>query len=114
MRKVLLNCLWVAIAAGCCAAVATSRPDLTANIKIENFSFEPRSITIATGTTVTWTNADDVPHTAREKGENPTFDSGALDTDDKYSFTFTKPGTFNYYCKVHPHMTGTIVVKDSN
>ena len=61
------------------------------------------------GTTVTWTNRDDIPHAiaAVDKG----FKSKALDTDDSYSFTFTTPGTFAYFCSLHPHMTGTIVVQ---
>ena len=87
----------------------TSLP--VANVKIESFIFAPKDLNIRPGTTVTWQNADDVPHTATSKDDPQTFDSGALDTDDKFSFTFTKPGTFIYYCKVHPHMTGTVTVK---
>jgi plastocyanin len=81
------------------------------SVKIENFTFEPRELEIAVGTTVTWQNADDVPHTATSKDDPQAFDSGALDTDDKFSFTFSKPGKYAYYCKVHPHMTGVVVVK---
>ena len=81
-----------------------------ATVKIENFSYEPKELTVAVGTTVTWVNEDDVPHTATGEGESPAFDSKALDTDDKFSFTFSKAGTYPYYCKVHPHMKGTIVV----
>jgi plastocyanin len=80
-------------------------------VTIENFAFIPKELDIAAGTTVTWQNADDVPHTATSKGDVQVFDSGALDTDDKFSFTFSKPGTYAYYCKVHPHMTGVVVVK---
>ncbi len=80
-------------------------------VSIDNFNFKPKELTISAGTTVTWVNKDDVPHTATAKGESPAFDSKALDTDDKYSFTFKNAGTFEYYCKVHPHMTGTIIVK---
>jgi plastocyanin len=79
-------------------------------VKIENFSFQPRQLTIAAGTTVTWENGDDIPHTATADGDTPLFDSGPLDTDEKYSFTFLHPGKYPYYCKVHPHMTGIIVV----
>jgi plastocyanin len=91
----------------------TSRPakPLKASVRIENFSFLPRELEIAVGTTVTWQNADDVPHTATSKDDPQVFDSGPLDTDDKFSFTFTKPGKFAYYCKVHPHMTGVVIVK---
>jgi len=94
---------------------ATSYPPAThsaaANVRIDNFSFQPRELVIAVGTTVTWQNADDVPHTATSKGDPQVFDSGALDTDEKFSFTFSKPGKYAYYCKVHPHMTGVITVK---
>jgi plastocyanin len=91
----------------------TSRPASQAaiNVKIENFAFVPKDIQIAVGTVVTWQNADDVPHTATSEDDPQTFDSGPLDTDDKYSFTFSKPGKYTYYCKVHPHMTGVITVK---
>jgi plastocyanin len=90
--------------------IPATRP-ATVNVKIDNFTFQPREIQILAGTTVTWQNADDVPHTATSKGDPQTFDSGALDTDDKFSFTFSKPGKYAYYCKVHPHMTGVITVK---
>jgi len=80
-------------------------------VKIENFAFLPKELDIAVGTTITWQNADDVPHTATSKDDPQVFDSGPLDTDDKFSFTFSKPGKYTYYCKVHPHMTGVVVVK---
>jgi plastocyanin len=90
------------------SAPAATQPAI---VRIENFAFEPRELDIAAGTIVTWQNADDVPHTATSKDDPQVFDSGPLDTDDKFSFTFSKPGTYAYYCKVHPHMTGTVVVK---
>ena len=95
------------------ASPPTSQPTTQpmATVKIENFTFEPRELQIAVGTTVTWQNADDVPHTASSKDDPQTFDSGALDTDDKFSFTFSKPGKYAYYCKVHPHMQGVVTVK---
>ena len=61
------------------------------------------------GTTVTWTNQDDIPHTVASSQQ--AFRSKALDTDDKFSFTFTTPGSYKYFCSLHPHMTGTIVVE---
>jgi plastocyanin len=80
-------------------------------IEINNFAFGPETLTVAAGTTVTWTNHDDEPHTV-VNGDNPRlFKSGALDTDDKFTFTFDKPGTYKYFCSIHPHMTGTVVVK---
>ena len=80
-----------------------------AEVKIDNFSFSPSELTVAAGTTVTWTNQDDVPHTV--VGTGGAFKSKALDTDDKFSFTFDKAGTYAYFCGVHPMMTGKIVVK---
>jgi len=95
------------------APAPTTAPDVSsaATVEIDNFNFKPRELTVKVGATVTWANHDDVPHTATGKGKSPAFDSKMLDTDDKFSFTFKKAGTYAYYCKVHPHMTATIVVK---
>jgi plastocyanin len=90
------------------AAKAADRP-ASAQIKIDNFTFGPTNLTVASGTTVTWINNDDVPHTV--VSDDKVFRSKALDTDDKFSYTFTKPGTYNYFCSVHPKMTAKIVVK---
>ena len=82
----------------------------TANqVMVENFSFQPGTLTVKAGTTVTWVNHDDVPHTVNEN--NKTFKSGALDTDAKFSYKFTSPGTYSYFCSLHPRMTGQIIVK---
>jgi plastocyanin len=78
-------------------------------IKIDNFNFMPGDITVAAGTTVTWVNHDDVPHTIRSA--DGTIKSKALDTDDKFSMTFDKPGTYEYFCSIHPKMTAKVVVK---
>jgi plastocyanin len=82
---------------------------VSAEVKIDNFSFGPQTLIVAAGTTVTWKNNDDVPHTV--VSDDKTFKSKALDTDDKYSYTFTKPGTYNYFCSVHPKMIAKIVVQ---
>ena len=89
---------------------ASDQPS-TANvaIKIDNFVFGPQAITVPVGTTVTWTNRDDIPHTA--VSIDGVFKSKVMDTDEKFSYTFTKAGTYSYYCSVHPKMTGHIVVK---
>jgi len=79
-----------------------------AAVKIGNFTFGPQEMKVKSGTTVTWTNEDDIPHTVVSVNN---FRSKALDSDDKYSFTFTTPGTYKYFCSLHPHMTGTIVVE---
>lgn len=81
----------------------------TMEVKIDNFSFGPTTLTVAAGSTVTWVNHDDIPHTVTSK--TMVFRSKALDSDDKFSFTFTTPGTYKYFCGLHPHMTGTIVVE---
>ena len=78
-------------------------------VMIENFSFAPATITVKAGTKVTWINHDDVPHTVDENDKR--FRSGTMDTDDQYSYTFSSPGTFNYFCALHPKMTGQIIVK---
>jgi plastocyanin len=78
-------------------------------VKIDNFSFGPATLTVPTGATVTWTNRDDIPHTV--VSEDKAFKSKVLDTDEKFSFTFAKPGTYSYFCSVHPKMTGKVVVQ---
>ena len=79
-------------------------------IKIDNFSFNPRTITVPVGTQVTWTNQDDIPHTV-VSDDKTTFKSHALDTDEKFTFTFTKPGTYSYFCSIHPKMTAQVIVQ---
>jgi plastocyanin len=80
-------------------------------VTISNFAFGPSILTVAPGTKVTWTNKDEEPHTVTSADGGQMFKSPALDTDDKFSFTFDKPGTYKYFCSVHPHMTGMIIVK---
>jgi plastocyanin len=77
-------------------------------VGIDNFTFNPKVVTVKAGTTVTWTNNDDIPHTVADPQK---FRSKALDTGDTYSFTFTTPGSYDYFCSLHPHMTGRIVVE---
>ena len=80
-------------------------------VTIDNFAFAPALVMVAPGTKITWTNKDEEPHTVTSADGGKTFKSDALDTDDKFSFTFDKPGTYKYFCSIHPHMVGTIVVK---
>jgi|SRR5262249_50619380 len=80
-------------------------------IVIDNFTFDPPTLTVSAGTKVTWVNHDDVPHTATSTAKPRQFDSGTLDTDGKFSHVFTAPGTYDYFCAVHPKMTGQIIVK---
>jgi plastocyanin len=90
-------------------ASAQEKPTSTAEVKIDNFVFGPAAITVAAGTTVTWTNRDDIPHTV--VSTEKVFKSKVLDTDEKFSFTFTKPGEYPYFCSIHPKMTGKVVVQ---
>jgi len=93
------------------AAMAAASPVRAENIevKIDNFTFNPQQITVKAGDTVIWVNHDDIPHTVTSK--TMALRSKAMDTDDKFSFTFATPGKFDYFCSLHPHMTGTIVVE---
>jgi amicyanin len=81
----------------------------TSAITIDNFTFNPQTVTVKAGATVTWTNKDDIPHAIAAVGKQ--FKSKVMDTDNSYSFTFTTPGSYAYFCSLHPHMTGTIVVE---
>jgi plastocyanin len=90
------------------ATVTKAAPAMAA-VRIDNFTFKDPVVTVKEGTTVTWTNGDDIPHTVVSK--DGVFKSKVLDTGDRFSFTFAKPGQFGYFCSLHPHMTGTIVVK---
>ena len=78
-------------------------------VKIDNFSFTPVTLTVPPGTKVTWTNADDIPHTV--VADDKTFKSKVLDTDEAFTYTFDKPGTYSYFCSIHPKMTAKIVVQ---
>lgn len=93
------------------AAGAPQAAGATAEVKIDNFSFGPADLKIAAGTTVTWVNHDDIPHTVVSTDEPKLFKSKVLDTDEKFSFTFSKPGTYVYFCSIHPKMTGKVIVQ---
>jgi plastocyanin len=83
----------------------------TMEVKIDNFSFGPAALTVPVGTTVTWINRDDIPHTVVSTDDPKAFKSKVLDTDEKFSFTFTKVGTYPYFCSIHPKMTGKVIVQ---
>lgn len=89
---------------------AVAQNSSAAGVSIDNFTFKPAKLTVKAGTTVTWTNRDDIPH-GIASANNAFKRSNALDTDDSFSFTFTTPGTYQYFCYLHPHMEGTIVVE---
>jgi len=90
-------------------ASAREKPASAAEVKIDNFVFGPAAITVSVGTTVTWTNHDDIPHTVASTAK--VFKSKVLDTDEKFSYTFTKAGEYPYFCSIHPKMTGKVVVQ---
>ena len=96
--------------AGSASVTANDQPSAAnVEVKIDNFSFGPETLTVPVGTTVTWTNRDDIPHTV--VSTDGVFKSKVRDTDEKFSYTFAKAGTYPYYCSVHPKMTGKIVVQ---
>jgi plastocyanin len=88
---------------------ARSAPATDAEVDIDQFTFTPQRLTVKAGATVTWSNEDDVPHTIVSSSK--VFKSKALDTGGEFSFTFTTPGTYDYFCSLHPHMTGAVVVE---
>jgi len=102
--------LLVACGAWKAAAAADNKPASEVAVSIDNFKFSPEVITVAPGTTVHWTNRDDIPHTV-VSDDKTSFKSKVLDTDEQFSYTFTKPGTYSYFCSIHPHMTGKVVVQ---
>src|SRR4051794_5506865 len=89
------------------AAVAAGE----AAVMIDNFTFAPPVLTVAAGTRVVWTNRDDIPHTVIGAEDPRALRSPPLDTDDRFAFTFAAPGTYRYFCSLHPHMQGTVVVR---
>ncbi|MFI4973037.1 MAG: cupredoxin family copper-binding protein [Caulobacterales bacterium] len=98
----------VALAALIVAGVALAQ-GAAPTVTISNFTFDPAAITVPVGTQVTWVNGDDVPHTV--VAVDHSFRSRAFDTDERYSYTFTKPGVYEYFCSLHPHMVGKVVVR---
>ena len=91
------------------AEMAKAANPPAAAVQIANFTFKNPVLTVKPGTTVTWTNADDIPHTVVSK--DGLFRSKVLDSGDRFSFTYAKPGQFGYFCSIHPHMTGIVIVK---
>jgi len=90
------------------SATAPAAPVGSNAVAVDNFKFDPATLTVPVGSTVTWTNKDEEPHTIAAK--DGSFHSPTLDTKGTYSFTFTKPGSYDYICSIHPFMTGTVVV----
>jgi len=94
------------------SSVASAQEKTSAmEVKIDNFSFGPVTLTVPVGATVTWTNRDDIPHTVVSTDDAKTFKSKVLDTDEKFSFNFSKAGTYPYFCSIHPKMTAKVIVQ---
>jgi plastocyanin len=107
----LVGCLGILFAGvGRLGTRAANAPAQPVEVKIDNFTFAPPTLTVAAGTTVKWVNRDDIPHTVVSEDKS-TFKSKAMDTDDSFSYTFTKPGTYNYFCSIHPKMVAKVVVQ---
>jgi len=106
--------IWLAIGTLTCIAAGGYPPASSADpdqaVHIDNFTFNPGQLVVRIGTTVVWTNRDDIPHTVAS-ADGDQLRSAPLDTGDRFAFTFTKAGTFRYFCSIHPKMQGTIVVR---
>ena len=108
-RSVIVPMLIGPIIGAMLAAATVAAQDATNVVTIDNFTFTPPELTVAVGTTVKWVNHDDIPHLVVNKDK--AFRSKALDTDDSFSYTFASAGTFDYFCALHPHMVGKVIVK---
>ena len=108
-RSVIVPMLIGPIIGAMLAAASVAAQDATNVVTIDNFTFTPPELTVAVGTTVKWVNHDDIPHLVVNMDK--AFRSKALDTDDSFSYTFASAGTFDYFCALHPHMVGKIIVK---
>jgi plastocyanin len=91
------------------AAASTASPEAATIVLARDFMFAPVAMTVQAGSTVTWTNKDDEPHTV--VSDSGLFRSGAMDTNESFSYRFDKPGTYHYLCSIHPRMTGTVIVQ---
>ena len=110
-RVMVIGCAAILFGAvGKLATRAANAPAQAVEVKIDNFTFAPPTLTVAAGTTVKWVNRDDIPHTV-VSDDKSTFKSKAMDTDDSFSYTFTKPGTYISFCSIHPKMVAKVVVQ---
>ncbi|MGO9949894.1 MAG: cupredoxin family copper-binding protein [Steroidobacteraceae bacterium] len=107
--RLLIAALNVAILGGMGGSLAASAETEASRIVVKDFMFMPMSLTVKAGSTVTWVNMDDEPHTVVSNTQ--LFRSGALDTKETFSFKFTEPGTYHFTCSIHPRMVGIIVVQ---
>jgi len=111
MLKTLLPRAAACLAAAVISTAVSARAAAeTPTVRIDNFTFGPQAVTVHAGATVTWINGDDTPHTV--VAADKSFKSKVLDTNGKFAFTFATPGTYSYFCGLHPHMTGKVVVTE--
>jgi len=114
LKIAVVVCVMAMLLAISVATVADPSPQKAtgnaSHVKIDNFTFTPNELIVPAGTTVQWVNSDDIPHTV-VSDDKTTFKSKALDTDDNFSFTFSKSGTYSYFCSIHPKMTGKVSVQ---
>ena len=101
----------LALGGGGALAAVEAAAEREAAITVDNFTFAPPVLTVAAGTRVVWTNRDDIPHTVVGADDPRALRSPPLDTDDRFAFAFAAPGTYRYFCSLHPHMQGTVVVR---
>jgi amicyanin len=109
MRTRLVIALLIAACAGIADAAQSKPPAAAITVTVDNFSFSPAELKVPVGSTVVWTNRDDIPHTV--VSTDKVFKSKVLDTDERYSFTFATAGTYAYFCSIHPKMTGKVIVQ---
>ena len=114
MRKTILRLAALSLVVLLVFAPTAGAQGKTMTVNIKNFAFNPPNITVAPGTTVTWVNNDQAPHTTTATNPAGVFDSGTLQPGQSYSFTFNKPGTYAYHCAIHPYMTGAITVSGAS
>jgi plastocyanin len=105
-----LCCIGIAAPAATAAGASVSKAMRTQQVEIRNFAFAPATLTVPAGTRVVWTNRDEEPHVITSAGAQFASSKG-MDTSDSYAVTFSKPGTYAYYCSIHPMMVGTIIVQ---
>jgi plastocyanin len=108
IRRTLGGCVAVAVLA---LGQSANAADTAATVTIDNFAFNPARIEVSAGTTVTWSNRDDMPHMIVSSDKPRAFMSPPVDSGERYSTVFAKPGTYTYFCSMHPRMTGTVIVK---
>jgi plastocyanin len=107
---VLIAAIATAVVSAARASADSETDSAKSEVKIDNFSFAPGQLTVTKGTTIEWVNRDDIPHTV-VSDDKTTFKSKPLDTDDRFSYTFSKEGTYTYFCSIHPKMTAKVIVK---